>query len=29
MLPLREIRRAHEMLEAKHTQGKIVLQVAH
>ena len=29
MLPLREIRRAHEMLEAKHTHGKIVLQVVH
>lgn len=29
MLPLREIRRAHEMLEARHTHGKIVLQVVH
>jgi len=29
MLPLREIRRAHEMLEAKHTHGKIILQVVH
>jgi NADPH:quinone reductase-like Zn-dependent oxidoreductase len=29
ILPLREIRRAHEMVEAKHTHGKIVLQVVH
>jgi NADPH:quinone reductase-like Zn-dependent oxidoreductase len=29
ILPLREIRRAHEMLEAKHTHGKIVLEVVH
>ena len=27
LLPLREIRRAHEMIEAMHTPGKIVLQV--
>ena len=29
LLPLREIRRAHEMIEAMHTHGKIVLQVVH
>jgi len=29
LLPLREIRRAHEILDAKHTYGKIVLQVVH
>jgi NADPH:quinone reductase-like Zn-dependent oxidoreductase len=29
ILPIREIRRAHEMIEAKHTHGKIVLQVVH
>ena len=28
VLPLSEIRKAHEMIEAKHTRGKIVLQVA-
>ena len=28
VLPLAEIRKAHEMIEAKHTRGKIVLQVA-
>jgi NADPH:quinone reductase-like Zn-dependent oxidoreductase len=28
MLPLPEIRKAHAMLEGKHTRGKIVLQVA-
>lgn len=28
VLPLREIRKAHEMIEGKHTRGKIVLQVA-
>jgi NADPH:quinone reductase-like Zn-dependent oxidoreductase len=28
VLPLQEIRKAHEMIEAKHTRGKIVLQVA-
>jgi NADPH:quinone reductase-like Zn-dependent oxidoreductase len=27
LLPLREIRRAHEMIEAMHTPGKIVLQI--
>ena len=27
VLPLAEIRRAHEMVEARHTRGKIVLQV--
>jgi NADPH:quinone reductase-like Zn-dependent oxidoreductase len=29
VLPLREIRRAHEMLDARHTYGKIVLKVVH
>ena len=29
VLPLREIRRAHEILDARHTYGKIVLQVVH
>ena len=29
LLPLREIRRAHEMMESMHTNGKIVLQVVH
>jgi NADPH:quinone reductase-like Zn-dependent oxidoreductase len=29
VLPIREIRRAHEMIEAKHTHGKIVLEVVH
>jgi NADPH:quinone reductase and related Zn-dependent oxidoreductases len=29
LLPLREIRRAHEILDAKHAYGKIVLQVVH
>jgi NADPH:quinone reductase-like Zn-dependent oxidoreductase len=29
VLPLREIRRAHEMLDAKHTYGKIVLKAVH
>jgi len=28
VLPLEEIRKAHEMIEGKHTRGKIVLQVA-
>ena len=28
VLPLSEIRKAHELIEAKHTRGKIVLQVA-
>jgi NADPH:quinone reductase-like Zn-dependent oxidoreductase len=28
VLPLQEIARAHEMIEAKHTYGKIVLHVA-
>ncbi len=28
VLPLRETRKAHQMLEGKHTRGKIVLQVA-
>ena len=28
VLPLAEVRKAHEMIEAKHTRGKIVLQVA-
>ncbi len=28
VLPLQEIRKAHEMIEGKHTRGKIVLQVA-
>ena len=28
VLPLKKIRQAHEMIEAKHTRGKIVLQVA-
>ena len=28
VLPLSEIRKAHEMIEAKHTRGKIVLQAA-
>jgi NADPH:quinone reductase-like Zn-dependent oxidoreductase len=27
ILPLQEIRKAHELIEAKHTQGKIILQV--
>lgn len=27
ILPIQEIRKAHEMIEAKHTQGKLVLQV--
>jgi NADPH:quinone reductase-like Zn-dependent oxidoreductase len=27
LLPLREIRRAHEMIETMHTPGKIILQV--
>jgi NADPH:quinone reductase-like Zn-dependent oxidoreductase len=27
VLPLSEIRKAHEMIEGKHTRGKIVLQV--
>jgi NADPH:quinone reductase-like Zn-dependent oxidoreductase len=29
VLPLEEIRMAHEMVEGKHTRGKLVLQVAH
>jgi NADPH:quinone reductase-like Zn-dependent oxidoreductase len=29
VLPLQEIRKAHEMIEARHTHGKIVLQVVH
>jgi NADPH:quinone reductase-like Zn-dependent oxidoreductase len=29
VLPLQEIRRAHEMIEARHTHGKVVLQVVH
>lgn len=29
VLPLQEIRTAHEMIEARHTHGKIVLQVVH
>lgn len=29
LLPLREIRRAHEMIEAKHNYGKLVLQVVY
>lgn len=28
VLPLQEIRKAHEMIEGKHTRGKIILQVA-
>jgi NADPH:quinone reductase-like Zn-dependent oxidoreductase len=28
ILPLAEIAKAHTMIEAKHTRGKIVLQVA-
>jgi NADPH:quinone reductase-like Zn-dependent oxidoreductase len=28
VLPLSDTRKAHEMIEAKHTRGKIVLQVA-
>ena len=28
VLPLSDIRKAHEMIEGKHTRGKIVLQVA-
>ena len=28
IFPLREIRKAHKMIEGKHTRGKIVLQVA-
>jgi len=27
VLPLREIQKAHEMIEGRHTRGKIVLQV--
>jgi NADPH:quinone reductase-like Zn-dependent oxidoreductase len=27
VLPLSDIRKAHEMVEAQHTRGKIVLQV--
>lgn len=29
VLPLQEVARAHEMIEGRHTRGKIVLQVAH
>ena len=28
VLPLSEIRKAHEMIEGRHTKGKLVLQVA-
>jgi len=27
VLPLQDIQKAHEMIEARHTRGKIVLQV--
>ena len=29
VLPLKEIRKAHEMSESRHTRGKVVLQVVH
>jgi NADPH:quinone reductase-like Zn-dependent oxidoreductase len=29
ILPLQEIQSAHKLLEARHTQGKIVLEVPH
>jgi NADPH2:quinone reductase len=29
ILPLQEIQTAHKLLEARHTHGKIVLQVMH
>ena len=29
ILPLQEIRKAHEIIEARHVHGKLVLEVVH